>query len=192
MEFLEDGIHKKNVSEGDTPAFLNFVDNGLNASLDYSRGGWGGRFQPVSGNFWKDAADDNNDKKSLWRWCPAVQNDFAARMDWCVKTFDKANHAPKVVESTESRIVSKGEKVELTASAEDIDGNTVYFYWWHYKDASGMDSYIKIVNETSDKASFFVPQKQQSDIHIILEISDNGIPSLRRYKRLIFSLEDEN
>lgn len=179
---------QKNISEGDTPAFLNFVDNGLNACLDYSLGGWGGRFQPVSGNYWRDAADDNNDKKALWRWCPATQNDFAARMDWCVMPFDEANHAPKIVSSTESRKVSKGDKVDLYAVAGDVDENKVYYHWWHYKDASGMDSYIKIVNETSDKAYFVVPEDQDKDIHIILEVKDDGQPSLIRYKRLIFNI----
>lgn len=180
---------QKNISEGDTPSFLNFIDNGLNAHLDYSHGGWGGRFKPVFGNYWRDATDDNNDKKTLWRWCPATQNDFAARMDWCVQPFDKANHAPKIKESTVSRTVSKGEKVELNALTSDVDNNKVYCFWWHYKDASELDSYIKIENETSNNAHFIVPENINGEIHIILEVKDDGHPSLRRYKRLIFEVK---
>ncbi|WP_162055417.1 DUF1593 domain-containing protein [Pontibacter pamirensis] len=180
---------QKNISEGDTPAFLGFVDNGLMAYQDYSLGGWGGRFKPAKGNYWIDALDDNNDKKALWRWCPATQNDFAARMDWCVKPFDGANHAPTIEVSIGSRSVSKGEQVELSALASDIDGGEVYYRWWHYKDASGMDANLKIVNETSDKAYFVVPAVAQQDIHIILEVTDDGEPKLTRYRRFIFSVQ---
>ncbi|NJN27594.1 MAG: DUF1593 domain-containing protein [Cyclobacteriaceae bacterium] len=179
---------QKNISEGDTPAFLNFVDNGLHAHLNYSHGGWGGRFIPHTGNFWIDARDDNNDKKTLWRWCPPTQHDFAARMDWCVQPFDKANHAPAIEESTESKTVSKGEKVDLKVSANDIDNDGIYCFWWHYKDASGMNSYINIENETSTNAFFTVPENYIGEIHIILEVKDDGSPSLTRYKRLIFEV----
>ena len=34
--------------------------------------------------------------KPMWRWSDALQNDFAARADWCVETFEKANHEPVV------------------------------------------------------------------------------------------------
>ena len=72
---------QKNISEGDSPSFLNLVNNGLKAYENYSYGGWGGRFVPEKGNYWVDAYDDNNERKALWRWCDATQNDFAARMD---------------------------------------------------------------------------------------------------------------
>lgn len=181
---------QKNISESDTPAFLNFVDNGLNAHEDYSYGGWGGRFQAVEGNYWKDAADDNNTKKSLWRWCPETQNDFAARMDWCVNPFNSANHPPIILSTTEAREVMPGDKVVLTASLKDPDENRLYVWWWNYKEPSGLSEQIMIHNETSINAHFFVPNDIKNDIHIILEVKDDGAPSLMRYKRLIFKVLD--
>lgn len=178
-----------NISEGDTPSFLNFVDNGLMAYEDYSLGGWGGRFEPKAGNYWIDAKDDNNDKKTLWRWCNVTQNDFAARMDWCVKSFENANHPPSIDLCTQTKIVSPDEKVELSAVASDIDNDKVFYYWWHYKDASNMNNYINIIDATSVNASFIVPSHTNSDIHIILEVKDDGEPSLVRYKRLIFKIK---
>jgi hypothetical protein len=179
---------QKNVSEGDTPAFLNFVDNGLEAHKDYSTGGWGGRYQSVKGNYWSDATDDNNMQKTLWRWVPAVQNDFKARMDWCSKSYEEANHAPVIEQVTVPAAVKAGEKVELKATAYDPDGDAVYYWWWHYPDPSGMDQHIKIVHETSNNAHFVVPENPDKDIHIILEVSDDGNPVLRRYKRLVFKI----
>ena len=179
---------QKNISEGDTPAFLSFVDNGLKAYKDYSLGGWGGRYQSVNGNYWSDAFDDNNERKTLWRWIPDVQNDFEARMDWCVRTYEEANHAPVIEQVTIPGVISPGQKVELNASAADPDGDQVYYWWWHYPDPSGMDDYVKIVHETSDNAFFVVPDDAEKDIHIILEVSDDGTPELKRYQRLVFKV----
>jgi hypothetical protein len=179
---------QKNISEGDTPAFLNFVDNGLKAYNDYSAGGWGGRYQSVRGNYWQDAFDDNNERKTLWRWIPAVQNDYEARMDWCVKSYEEANHPPVINEITVPGPVVPGQKVELNAAASDPDNNQVYYWWWHYPDPSGMNKYIKIEHETSYIAYFTVPEEAKEDIHIILEVTDDGIPELKRYSRLIFKI----
>ena len=179
-----------NISEGDTPAFLSFVDNGLNAYHDYSLGGWGGRYHTVKGNYWMDAHDDNNTHKTLWRWIPDLQNDFAARMDWCTKTFEEANHPPVIEEVVSPGVVKPGQKVELKASSSDPDGDHIYYYWWHYPDPSGMEQPILVTQESSANASFVVPENTGKHIHIILEVKDDGSPSLKKYKRLIFKIEN--
>ena len=179
-----------NISEGDTPAFLSFVDNGLNAFHDYSLGGWGGRYHTVKGNYWMDAHDDNNTHKTLWRWIPDLQNDFAARMDWCTKTFEEANHPPVIEEVVSPGVVKPGQKVELKASSSDPDGDHIYYYWWHYPDPSGMEQPILVTQESSANASFVVPENTGKHIHIILEVKDDGSPSLKKYKRLIFKIEN--
>ncbi len=180
---------QNNISEGDTPAFLNFVDNGLAAYQDYSAGGWGGRYQSLKGNYWMDAFDNNNERKTLWRWIPAVQNDFAARMDWCVKSYEEANHFPVIEQITYPRVVSPGQKVELKVTGNDPDGDKVYYWWWHYPDPTGMTQQIKITHETSDIAYFIVPDQADKDIHIILEATDDGTPVLKRYRRLVFQIK---
>ena len=59
-----------------------------------------------------------------WRWIDAIQNDFAARADWCVKEFKDANHAPVVQRERRAQSdVKAGETVKLAASATDPDGN---------------------------------------------------------------------
>lgn len=177
-----------NISEGDTPAYLNFIDNGLKAFQDYSLGGWGGRYRSVNGNYWMDAHDDHNTHKTLWRWIPDVQNDFAARTDWCIKSYEKANHPPVIDEVISAGVVKPGQKVELKANATDPDGDNVYYYWWHYPDPSDMDQPVKIDRETSATASFTVPEMANGNLQIILEVIDDGSPSLKRYRRLIFEV----
>ncbi|MGA7306241.1 MAG: DUF1593 domain-containing protein, partial [Rhodothermales bacterium] len=112
---------QKYISEGDTPSFLHLVNNGLEAHRDYTLGGWGGRSaydDPKFPNHLTDnkLEEDGNRNKMYWRWVPAAQNDFAARMDWCVKDFKEANHAPVVkVNGPYQREVKPGETVKLTA-----------------------------------------------------------------------------
>ena len=102
--------------EGDTPSFLNLINNGLDDPEHPDWGGWGGRYefytprdpQMVSSSrrrdrFWTDAEDevlgvDGNwhtaNQATIWRWRSPYQNDFAARMDWTIKPYKEANHPP--------------------------------------------------------------------------------------------------
>jgi hypothetical protein len=106
--------------EGDTPSFLNLIDNGLQAYRRPDWGGWGGRYvyrQPRGEMhpIWTQGGDEffrtktsqdtvrgedgreyTSDQATIWRWREAYQNDFAARMDWTIKDFAHANHNPVV------------------------------------------------------------------------------------------------
>jgi hypothetical protein len=109
------------IHEGDTPAFLGLINNGLASFMNPAYGGWGGRYvwrQPYgeSRPLWTQGGDsypgrDNSkdtvagadgrpytsDLATIWRWRTAFQHDFAARMDWTVKDVKAANHNPLVV-----------------------------------------------------------------------------------------------
>ena len=187
---------QKYISEGDTPSFLHLVNNGLNSHLDYTLGGWGGRSvydDPAFPNHITDKAikEDDNRNKMYWRWVPAAQNDFAARVDWCVKEFREANHAPVAkVKGNLNRDVEVGETVTLAATATDPDGNTLTCKWWQYADADSATANVTIANSDSlDTASFVVPNEPGKQVHIILEVTDNGTPPLVGYQRIIYNIK---
>ena len=128
--------------------------------------------------------------KPMWRWTVALQNDFAARADWCVKDFKEANHAP-VAEVTGSlnREVEPGEAVKLMATATDPDGDQLTGKWWQYTEADSAEETVTITDHGSlDKAGFIVPNEPGKQIHIILEVTDDGIPSLVAYQRIVFDI----
>jgi hypothetical protein len=184
------------VSEGDTPSFLNLINNGLDAHLDYTLGGWGGRSahdDPAFPNHLtdKNLTDDGNANKMFWRWIPAAQNDFAARLDWCVKDFKDANHPPVArVKGSLQRDVKAGDTVRLEATATDPDGNQLTYKWWQYADADSATNTVTIANSDSlGKASFVVPNEPGKQIQIILEVTDNGTPSLVGYQRVICNIK---
>ena len=187
---------QKYISEGDTPSFLHLVNNGLEAHLDYTLGGWGGRSaydDPAFPNHItdKNLKDDGDRNKMYWCWVPAAQNDFAARMDWCVKEFKDANHAPVAkLKGASVRDVKAGETVKLAATATDPDGNKLTYKWWQYADADSANATVTIAKSDSlDQASFVAPDEPGKQVHIILEVTDNGSPPLVGYQRVICNIQ---
>jgi hypothetical protein len=107
--------HTEFLMEGDTPSFFNLINNGLSNPEHPDWGGWGGRYELYTPRtrkwfyehetrpIWTDAEDEVkgldgkiyiSNKATIWRWRYAYQYDFAARMDWCIKPYNAANHPP--------------------------------------------------------------------------------------------------
>jgi hypothetical protein len=131
--------------------------------------------------------------KPMWRWIDALQNDFAARADWCVKPYDQANHPPVVVlDHALDLKVKPGDRVSLSAKGTtDPDGDELTCRWWHYRQADTYDGTIDIVNAGKQDASFKVPHDagKGKTIHIICEVTDTGTPQLTRYQRVVAEIE---
>ena len=182
------------VSEGDSPAFLYSIGNGRRNHGHPGYGGWGGRFvqTDVYHQVYTDAEDDGDIKKSLRRWVDDSNRDFQARMDWCVAVkFEEANHPPVArVKGSLDREVKTGDKVVLDAGkSSDPDGDELNFRWWQYRDAGNCEGSVEIAFPEKPRTSFTVPEVEEPcTIHIILEVRDNGSPSLVSYRRLIFTL----
>lgn len=180
------------ISEGDSPSFMHQINTGLRGIEHPTYGDWGGRFEWVDG-VW-DSADDDGDKfKTVYRWIPAFQNDFAARADWCIESFENANHPPVVRISGEQDIIAKpGKKIVISAEkSTDPDGDELSFKWWQYQDAGSYEGNITLENINAEKISFTVPQDaiHGDTIHIICEVIDRGSPALTRYKRIIIDVK---
>ena len=224
-------------SEGDSPAFLHVIPNGLRSEVSPHWGGWGGRFVKVRSNTWLDPVAEPgyeypagrwytasawgrqrvkqeipNDEaltaylRPQWRWIGAIQNDFAARADWCVKEFEGANHAPVVsIDAGLSREVTPGEAVKLSAVATDPDGDKLTFRWWQYQEAGSARSRVsfQLANPETERrtdrklkayateASFVVPDEPGKQVHIILEVTDGGTPPLVGYQRVICDIKGD-
>lgn len=191
------------ISEGDSPAFLHLVDIGLNNLNNPQDGGWGGRLVQSTSepSRWEDgdAASDMNpytdslDKAyAQTRWIPAIQNDFAARADWCIKSFKEANHAPTITLKTASKITAKaGASVKLSALAIDPDKNELAYRWWNYAEVGTYKGTVTIQQENQANALVQVPtaSKKGDTIHVILEVTDKGTPALTRYQRVVITVE---
>jgi hypothetical protein len=131
--------------------------------------------------------------KPIWRWTKALQNDFAARADWCVESYENANHPPKVIlEHAADLKVQPGAQVKLSArGTSDPDRNTLSYRWWQYEEADTYGGTVAIENTDKQEASFTVPADaaKGQTIHIICEVTDNGTPPLTRYQRLVITIK---
>jgi len=200
------------IMEGDTPSFLNLIDNGLGSHIDPTYGGWGGRYQlyasyaetrPIFTNS-RDtfrAADGSlhtTAQATIWRWREAYQHDFAARMDWCVAgSFQDANHNPGAVLNGETGTgilemkVTPGDRVTLSArGSSDPDGDDYSITWYVYPEAGSCTKEVVLSAGEGLETTFTAPQIERPEtIHVILELRDRGEPNLFSYRRAIILVE---
>ena len=131
--------------------------------------------------------------KSIWRWSEAFQNDWAARADWCVKSYDEANHQPVVKLANACDLkVKPGDIVTLSAKGTtDPDGDELKYRWWQYEEADTYEGTITIQNAGKRDASFTVPGDncRGKTIHVICEVTDTGTPPLTRYQRVVVEIK---
>lgn len=139
----------------------------------------------------KDTAGFADSKVTLWRWRKDIQNDFAARMTWCTKSFKEANHPPVVrLSHPDHLIVKSGEGFSLDGGAStDPDGDNLSFLWFNYPEAG---TYQNMVNTSAENARVVyvtAPNVQRKEtLHFILNVTDKGTPALSRYRRVIVTV----
>jgi Protein of unknown function (DUF1593) len=221
------------IMEGDTPAFLGLIDNGLNAFRNPSWGGWGGRYvyrtpygetRPIwtqGGDMFRrvssrdrvvgnEGRSELSDQASIWRWREAFQHDFAARMDWTVKSFAAANHNPQLSVNGSAgtapivMAAQVGQPIALDARASrDPDGNELQFKWFHYAEAgfvpdqgladlqlSATTGAVITATPTAACRPNWLPLNPCAGgvAHLILAVTDNGTPTLTSYRRIIITV----
>jgi hypothetical protein len=222
------------IMEGDTPSYLGLINNGLNAYRRPDWGGWGGRYiyrQPHGEPhaIWTQGGDEFrrvtsqdavtgvdgrlhvSDQASIWRWRTAFQNDFAARMDWTIRDFAHANHAPIVdVNGTAGTTpiyldAEIGKPITLNATkSKDPDGQTIHYHWYQYAEAgladgniaalqiTGADTAEAVVTPTSACGPMWLPLmpcRGNGMAHVILAVTDDGTPQLTSYRRIILKVK---
>ena len=187
------------ISEGDSPAFLHLVDVGLNNLNNPSFGGWGGRFVQAKDNPFRfedndEAADFNPEtgkmdiNYSQTRWLIAAQEDFAARADWCVKSYADANHAPQITVKEGMFLTAKpGQELLINIETRDPDRNGIKLKAWAYPEAGSGKAGVAIGGKM---ATISIPDnaKLGDSYHVVIEGTDNGIPALTRYRRVVIQI----
>lgn len=185
------------VYEGDSPSFLYLLSGstGLSDTGEPSWGGWGGRFMrvPEAGRLWLDATEGQH---SISLWHEARQRDFAARMDWCVKPYSAANHAPLAVLNGDRGVgalrftARPGGTISLNAAGSgDPDRHALAFRWWQYREPGTCSGEVAISGAAAAAASVAIPTDAANcTFHIILEVTDNGAPALTSYRRAVIQV----
>jgi hypothetical protein len=183
------------LKEGDTPSWLYFLPTGLSDPAHPEWGGWGGRFRSAGRRLFRDAADTvgkvTDARATVWRWRLAFQNDFAARMTWCVKPARGANHPPVPLLNGQKGLgivelkARPGDVVRLTAAgSSDPDGDCLSFRWFVYPEAGTYTGDVPLSEASSKTTALTVPADAVGKtVHVVLEVTDSGEPALTRYRR---------
>lgn len=186
------------LKEGDTPSWFYFLPNGLGSPEHPAWGGWGGRFEHQAGGLYRDAEDTvdavTSARATVWRWRPTFQADFQARMDWCVRPYDAANHNPIArVQSGTERAVTAGTVVSLDASASsDPDADSLSFNWMVYPEAGTYKGKVVLQEHGTARARFVAPDVTRPEtIHVVLTVTDSGAPPLSSYRRIVVTVRPE-
>jgi hypothetical protein len=185
---------------------MNMLGNGLGAYEAGFYGGWGGRevSKQESQNFSFQMSDTsqqamvsalsalNKSVNAYPDFFPAAQQDFAARLKWSVTPkYADANHEPIVkIEGPLNVMASPAETIRLNGNVSDPDGNKVLTKWWQFP-VGTYTNQITILSPTSLQTKLTIPKDAVAGqtIHIILEATDNGSPSLTRYQRVIITVK---
>ena len=132
-----------------------------------------------------------SNKATLLRWRNDFQNDFAARMSWCTKSYKEANHPPiPELLVPEHMNVKSGEGFGLDATATDPDGDNLSYLWFNYPEAGSNKKLIKINSAENVHGVWVIAPEvdKEETAQFILKITDKGKPPLSRYKRVIVNI----
>ncbi|WP_404421324.1 nucleoside hydrolase-like domain-containing protein [Nibricoccus sp. IMCC34717] len=180
------------ISEGDTPAFLGLIENGLNLPDGWALGGWGGRFEQKPGAHWTDAPDAGSTHAALTRWTPATQNAFQTRAAWMSPARIAANQPPRVVVNGVPGYAplvlfrKSGSRVTLSANGSlDPEGGTLSFRWSVYPQVHGSLAATLLPAEGSEWELTLPETDHAVLLPVLLEVADSGHPVLTSYRRVL-------
>lgn len=208
------------LAEGDSGLWIPLIPVGLRGLENQNYGTWGGRISLSRG---VEANSDPSDPLGGGKSTPAnregtydeydyvtgtvgtfsgarflqqLQEDWAARCDWAVNTYENCNHAPVVGAKVLDLYAAPGQVVTLEGTAEDPDGDSLRTEWWVYEEASeysGNYTGLMVWDNDELNTKFTVPQDAVPGdyINIVLEVKDDAAAPFTRYAQVIVHVVTE-
>ena len=134
---------------------------------------------------------------AIYRWRRAYQNEFQARMDWCVRPRSAANHPPVAalngdVTDRLVRVTTKpGAELQLDAGGStDPDGDGLRFRWYVYPEAGTFTGPVELRGADGARVALSIPTAAAGrQLHLILEVRDTSpnVP-LYDYRRVVIEV----
>ncbi len=87
--------------------------------------------------------------------------------------------------------MKSGDSVKLSGEgSSDPDNDQLKYHWIHYKEVGTLPSHQFKMENTDQMFTLFTAPKIEKvkTMHFILEVTDDGVPSLARYQRVIVNV----
>ncbi len=186
----------------DAPGWIIFTPVGLRGLEDGNLGSWAGRIR-VNGEAQNKAGsyDEYNyyegkisSSFSAVRFQEDLMQDWAARAEWTVNSYENCNHAPVVSAQALDIYADAGDIVNLDGIVSDPDGDELSTKWWVYEEASeysGECTGLEVWNENAVSTKFTVPTdaKHGDYFTIVLEVQDDAEKAMTRYAEVLVHIE---
>lgn len=188
--------------EGDTPSYLQSLPNGLHNPSNLNEIGWAGYY------VWDNTLDQKTQcytnttpavmqisRKYEHYFYPAIFANFAARMDWAKE--GKGNRNPIAIVNGKQGLdaiqvdTQSGKIVALDASKSyDPDGDALNYKWWVMPESGSYPGDVTVSDADKSQASLTLPADASGHtIHVICEVTDNGVHTLKAYRRVIITVK---
>ncbi|KAF9889845.1 hypothetical protein FE257_006935 [Aspergillus nanangensis] len=153
-----------------------------------------------------------SNQATIWRWRDAFQNDFAARIQWTLDG-EGGNHHPEIevngtrgLEPLAVDVVAGRTVVFDAARTTDPDGHALRFRWFQYREPSATEwntdrdvprLTVVPVGAAGETVRVRVPAAAEACdleggecrvLHLVLEVTDDGSPSLTTYRRVLIQV----
>lgn len=202
--------------KGDSPSFFYVYANGLNVPEEINYGGWGGRFstERQSGIRGMDFIVRSGKNETQYdpyymygsteegigainKWKEHIWNNFAARMLWTTTDdYSAVNHHPTAIVDSDNSLkciykdAKAGDYLVLDVSQSiDPDNNRLDYKWSVYGEPGTYNGLVNIEGITRPVCKVHIPSDASGKtIHVILELTDNGIPALTAYRRVVITV----
>ena len=127
------------------------------------------------------------------RYTIVMWEELAARADWTIFDPEKCNHAPVVSASGLDLKAAAGEKVKLSGSAKDPDGDKLDASWWIPASScsyAGDASTLSVSKTEGWTSEFTVPSDaKEGDVFVVnLEVRDRAERPMTRYAQFVIEV----
>ena len=169
------------LAEGDSISYMPLLPFGLRGANDLAFSTVLGRLYPDGGKPPVDVGPFSAADENVNPFLRAYQQDFAARAQWCAHAPEACNHAPIITEVTADCAAAPGETVQLSAAADDPDGDAVTCGWHRYADGGEV-----LWSADGANATFAVPANAIPGEKIVLTLvaQDDALRPMTRYAQV--------
>ena len=175
------------IGEGDSNTYIPLISFGLRGLENYTYGTLLGRLFTDEKDKPKGGNPFTGEGIRINPYIKAYHEDWAARIEWCYKEFDEANHAPVIEVEAKDIYVEKGLNVDLNTTIIEPDGDDYGCMWTcSYTTYQGKEN-LFIWEPWKECTTISIPEDARKDDYFVctLRVQDCTIKPMTSFAQVI-------